>query len=237
MQLRDRIAIVAGGTGGVGGTVTEAIVDAGAQAVVSYLTPGKREKFEQRLGRKGEAVTLVEADLTTEAGAARLNQAALDRHGRVDLLVNLVGGWWGGQRVDEISLEDWERVMAINLRTAFLTCRAVLPVMRERHYGRIVNVASRVAERPGAGMAHSNVSKGGVVTLTKSIALENRELDITCNALMPSVLDTPANRRDMPNADFTRWVRAEQLAKIVIFLLSDDAAPISGAAIPVYGRA
>ncbi len=229
--------MIAGGTGGLGRAVTEAVVAEGARAVVSYVTPAARARLEERLGDRLASTLLVQADLTTEAGATALVQGALDRFGSVDLLVNIVGGWWGGVRVDEISPADWDRVMSINLRTAFLTCRAALPAMREQRYGRIVNVASRVAEQPGAKMAHSNVSKGGVVMLSKSISLENRELDITCNVILPSVIDTPANRRDMPDADFTRWVTPEQIARVICFLLSDDAAPISGAVIPVYGRA
>jgi NAD(P)-dependent dehydrogenase (short-subunit alcohol dehydrogenase family) len=233
------VALVTGGTGGLGTAVTRTFLDRGCAVVVPYRVDAEAKRLQADVSAVAAGqLLLVEADVTDTAQVEGVARRAVSTFGRVDYLANLVGGWAGGVPVWELAGGDWDRVLTLNLRTAFAACRAVLPQMIAQRYGRIVNVSSRTAVLPTPGAAAYAVGKMGVITLTQTLALEVREHgDITVNCVLPSVIDTPANRRAMPGADPTQWVRPEQLAAIIAWLTSDEAAPISGAAIPVYGRA
>jgi NAD(P)-dependent dehydrogenase (short-subunit alcohol dehydrogenase family) len=156
----------------------------------------------------------------------------IERHGRVDALVNAVGGFAGGELVST-SMAEWNRMLALNLNTAMLGCRAVLPAMIRARRGRIVNIASRAVVPPQGGFIAYTVSKAAVITLTQALAQEVRAHGITVNAVLPSTMDTPANRRAMPDADRSAWVTTEAVALVVAFLASDAAEAVSGAAVPV----
>ena len=181
--------------------------------------------------------TTVEADVATEEGAASVVRQATEAYGGLDILVNIVGGYAGGPHIAETDLATWQQQIALNATTAFLMARAAIPAMQPGARGRIINVSSRVARTSPAGLSAYAVSKAAVITLTEVLANETREDGITANAIMPSVIDTPANRRDMPDADFAAWVRPEQIGAVIRFLASEESGIISGAAIPVYGRA
>jgi NAD(P)-dependent dehydrogenase (short-subunit alcohol dehydrogenase family) len=181
--------------------------------------------------------TTVEADVATEEGAAAVVRQATEAYGGVDILVNIVGGYAGGPHIAATDLATWQQQIALNATTAFLMARAAIPAMQPGARGRIINVSSRVARTSPAGLGAYAVSKAAVITLTEVLANETRDDGITVNAIMPSVIDTPANRRDMPDADFAAWVRPEQIGAVIRFLASDESGIISGAAIPVYGRA
>jgi NAD(P)-dependent dehydrogenase (short-subunit alcohol dehydrogenase family) len=234
-----RVALITGGTGGLGTAVTRTFLDRGCAAVVTYRRESEAERLRADVGGAGRLL-LVSADVTDTTAVEGVVREAVDAFGRLDYLVNLVGGWAGGKPVWETAGEEWDRTLALNLRSAFATCRAVIPQMIAQGYGRIVNVSSRTAVRPTPGAAAYAVSKMGVITLTETLALEVRHggsHDITVNCVLPSVIDTPANRRATPGADPAQWVRPEQLAAVIAWLTSPEAAPISGAALPVYGRA
>jgi NAD(P)-dependent dehydrogenase (short-subunit alcohol dehydrogenase family) len=171
------------------------------------------------------------ADVTDEAALGAFVRAVRERHGRVDVMVNGVGGFAGGDLL-ATSLADWHAMMALNLTSAVIGCRAVLPAMTESGYGRIVNVASRAVLAPAGGFIAYTVSKAAVITLTQALAREVRA-GITVNAVLPSTMDTPANRRAMPGADRSGWVSTEAVARVVALLASEAAGGISGAAIPV----
>ncbi len=238
MDDTPRVTLITGGTGALGTAVTRAFLEQGSAVVATYRAEPEAERLRAALGSTGRLV-LHQADVTSTAEVASLVERTLARHGRIDYLINLVGGWAGGTPVWETGDAEWEHMLAVNLRSTFVCCRAVLPHMLERGFGRIVNVASRTALQPSPGAAAYAVSKMGVITLTETLALElrQRDADVTANCVVPSVIDTEANRRAMPRAPFERWVRPEQLAAIIVWLTSADAAPINGAAIPVYGRA
>jgi NAD(P)-dependent dehydrogenase (short-subunit alcohol dehydrogenase family) len=160
-----------------------------------------------------------------------------ERRSPIDALVHVVGGWAGGESVHEHTVETWDRMLELNLRTAFLCCRQVLPLMRSRGFGRIVLVSSRTARSNRKGQAAYAVAKAGLTVLAETIAEENRELDVTANVVAPSTLDTQANRAAMPQADHSSWVPLPQAAAVIAFLASDQAGQLRGAWLPLFGSA
>lgn len=158
-------------------------------------------------------------------------------HGPLDALVHLVGGFAGGSGVAETSDETWDNMMDVNLRTAFCCIRAALKPMQAAGRGRIVAVGTRMAVEPSPNFAAYAVSKAALVALIKNVAAEGQKFGVNANVILPSTIDTPANRAAIPKADFSRWVKPESIAKLLVFLVSDAAADTSGAVIPIYGRA
>lgn len=236
--LPGRVAVVTGGGGALGRGVTGALLDAGALVVITDRARAGMDALLHALpGGLRERCRLIEADIGTEEGAASVVQQTMEAHGRLDILVNIVGGYAGGPRVAETPLATWRGQFELNATTAFLMARAAVPVMHARGWGRIVNVSSRVARTAPAGLGAYAVSKAAVITLTEVLANETRDHGITVNAVLPSVIDTPANRRDMPTAHADRWVKPAAIGAVIRFLASEESGIISGAAIPVYGQA
>ena len=232
-----RVALITGGTGGLGQAVVEAFLAAGASVVATYVREAEADRVRAALGDAAGRLVLERADVTDGGAVAALVARTVARWGSLDYLLNLVGGFSGGQplwAVDEAALS---RTLDLNLRSALLCCHAALPGMVARNFGRIVNVSSRSALRPTAGSAAYAVSKAAIVSLTEALAEDVRPYDVNVNCVLPSVIDTPANRRDLPGADVSGWVSPAQLARIMVWLTSPDAAPLNGAAIPVYARA
>lgn len=237
--LAGRVALIPGGLGGIGEAVTSAFVRSGATVAVagSREQPGKLDHLRESLGVDGARLAFYQASVTEEEQVERLVQNVIERHGHLDILCNLVGGWDAGQPVTGTELDTWQRLLDLNLRTAFLLAKhAARPMMRQG-WGRILHLSSRGARTGRRNAAAYAVAKNAVLTLTEVQAEELRDLGITVNAILPSIVDTPANRASMPNADFSTWPKAEEIARILLFLASDDAKLISGASIPVYGRA
>jgi NAD(P)-dependent dehydrogenase (short-subunit alcohol dehydrogenase family) len=175
-------------------------------------------------------------DLTTAEGCDAMVAQAL-AHGPIDALVHLLGGFGGGQPISETSDKTWDGMMTLNLRAAFCAMRAVLKPMTAAKYGRIVAVGSRAGVEPIPNFAGYSVSKAGLVALVKNVAAESKDLGITANVVLPSTIDTPLNRQAMPQADFSRWVSPESIAKTLVWLASAAAGDVSGAVVPIYGRA
>ena len=184
-----------------------------------------------------EDLFLLETDVTDAASIANGIEEVTKALGPVEGLVHLVGGWKGGTPVHELPLEVWDRMLDLNLRTAMLCCRAVLPSMREAGWGRIVLVSSRTARESRSGQAAYAIAKAGVSVLAETIAEENRGIDVTANVVAPSTLDTPANRAAVPEADFNAWVPTSDVAASISFLVSQEAGQLRGAWLPVYGSA
>jgi len=229
--LTGKTAIITGGAGALGRAVVACFEEAGANVVV-VDRPGTMAAMQA-----SDRLLPVEADLLDEPSVARMIETARDRFGRLDALVCLVGGFFGDTPVVDTSPERLREQLDLNLVSAYLCVHAALPPMVADGGGAIVGVGSRPAVRPITGAVAYAVAKLGVIKLMESVAEEYREQGIRANAIIPSIIDTPANRRAMPDADAGRWVRPEQIAAVLRFLVSDDAAIISGAAIPVYGRA
>jgi NAD(P)-dependent dehydrogenase (short-subunit alcohol dehydrogenase family) len=228
-----QVAIVTGGTGALGQAITANLLESGAIVAIPYAVAEERAALEDQLAPDRRARLLaIAADVTDEAAVGKFVQAVRDRHGRVDALVNAVGGFAGGDLVST-SLLEWERMMNLNLTSAVIACRAVLPGMIAAASGRIVNIASRAVIPPLGGFIAYTVSKTAVITLTQALAQEVKRHGITVNAVLPSTMDTPANRRAMPDADRSGWVGTADVARVVAFLLSEQAAAVTGAAVPV----
>lgn len=225
----ERTAIVTGGTGGLGAAVTHTLLDGGWRVVVPWYAEEELERV-----REHERLELVQADLTDPDSASGVVAAAGDAlHG----LVNLVGGFAMGGRVHETPVDEFEAQLRLNLRPTYLMCAAAIPVMLAGGGGAIVCVSSRAAVRPFSGAAGYITAKAAVLAFVDALHEEYRNDDIRANAILPSVIDTPANRRSMPDADFDTWVKPAEIARVIAFLCSDDARVTSGAHVPVYGRA
>ncbi len=231
MVLQGKIVAVTGGFGQLGLAVVRAALDAGAQ--VAALDRARPPADATPLGG---AFTLGELDLADPDAALRaLDQVAV-RFGGLDALVN-VAGTFRWEKLEQGSLDTWDLLYRVNLRSAVSASKAALPHLTRRGGGRIVNIgAGAAAAKAGAGMGAYTASKAGVAKLTESLADELKDRGITVNAVLPSIIDTPANRADMPNADFSRWVAPRAIADVIVFLLSDQARAVTGALIPVSGR-
>jgi len=231
--MTGRVAVVTGGTGALGQAITSALLEAGGSVAIPYAVPAELKELEARLAPELRTRLLaLPADVTREDAMGKFIHAVRDRHGRVDGLVNAVGGFAGGDLLST-SLAEWERMMALNLTSTVIACRLVLPVMIAGGGGRIVNIASRAVLSPQGGFIAYTVSKAGVITLTQALSQEVKKHRVTVNAVLPSTMDTPGNRRAMPDADRSEWVRTEDVAHVVAFLLSERAAAVTGASLTV----
>ena len=226
--------LVTGGTGALGTAVVAELLDSGARVVATWIVPGHRDRLSETIGSP-ERLELVEADLTTDAGPESA-VAAANREPPLTALVNLVGGWAGGGRTHEAPPDEMSRMIELNLMTAYRATRAALPAMVEQGGGAIVCVGAEAALQPFKGSPGYNVAKAAVLAFVRSLAVDYRDDGIRANAVLPSVIDTPANRESMPNADHSKWVRPAEIGRVIRFLCSPDSTPTSGAAVPVYGR-
>ena len=238
-DLRSRVAVIPGGAGGVGRAVSLAFAEAGATVIIASreATRTAAEQVVSEASGHGWQVAFQAVDVEDESSVAALVTAIASRESHIDVLVNLVGGYAAGQPVTQVDLRTWRQMQDINVLTAFLTSKHVGRVMEQQGTGRIINISSRVAVSGRTNAAAYAVAKGAIITLTEAQAEELRDTGVTVNCVLPSIIDTPANHTAIPNADVSRWPQAEEVAQVLLFLASDDAKLISGAAIPVYGRA
>jgi NAD(P)-dependent dehydrogenase (short-subunit alcohol dehydrogenase family) len=227
MQLQGQVVAITGAFGALGSAVVAAALAEGAQVAAIDRAVAPRTSL-------GEAALFGDVDLSSEAGAKSAIDAIVARFGRLDALVNIAGGFrW--ETVADGSPDSWDQLYQLNLRTALCACRAALPHLPDMR-GRIINIGAAGAAKAAAGMGAYAASKAGVARLTEALAEELKERGITVNALLPSIIDTAANRADMPKADFSKWVAPQQLAEVIVFLLSAKAQAITGALLPVTGR-
>jgi NAD(P)-dependent dehydrogenase (short-subunit alcohol dehydrogenase family) len=235
-DFSNRVAIVTGAGGNLGSAVAQRFRDAGAKLALVDRDPGQLNQAFPKLDTSPDHIQAIAADLTDPASVKNMVKGVLDHFGRIDFLANTVGGYRAGTPVHETDLETWEFMLMLNARTAFLLGQAVVPAMLQRKQGRIVNVAARAGLSGSANKAAYIVSKSGVIRLTESMAAELKHDGINVNCVLPGTIDTPQNRDAMPNADHSRWVPPEAIADVMLFLCSDAARAVSGAAVPVYGR-
>jgi NAD(P)-dependent dehydrogenase (short-subunit alcohol dehydrogenase family) len=229
---------VTGGAGALGGAVVRVFLEAGARVSVPFRKAGELDRLRESLELSSEAPlagTLM--DLDDETAVANYFESVAEDRGGLHALVNAAGGFAGGTPVHETPWAVWQKQLDVNLKTAVVCSRAAVPQMLKSGGGAIVNVSSRPALQSGKNIAAYAASKRALLALTDAMAAELVENDVTVNAVLPSTIDTPANRRAMPEADHARWVRPEAIARVILFLCGPDARIVSGAAVPVYGRA
>lgn len=229
--MKDRHVLITGGSGGLGTAVTGLLLARGAHVTVPVVDDRQAGHLREALGTAADAVALPHADLRQEADVQRVVEGMK----RVEVVVHLVGGFAMGD-TDTFAVEDFRGQLELNVVTAFLVIKHALRRMKEASYGRIVTVGSRAAVEPGPQLAAYAAAKAGVVALTKAVAEETRTLDITANCVLPSVIDTPANRAAMGERDADLWVKPARLAEAIAFLASEAAGDLRGSTLPVYGR-
>jgi NAD(P)-dependent dehydrogenase (short-subunit alcohol dehydrogenase family) len=227
--MGDQVVLITGAKGGLGTHITRAFLESGATVAGSSRHIADSDFAHARF-------FAVPADLGDAAQVRSLVDAVLKRSGRIDALVHVTGGFTGGKPVHEITDDVWDQMMNVNLGAAFHTLRAVIPQMRQAGRGRIVAIGSRAAVEPGPNVGAYSASKAALLSLVRTVALENRDLGITANVILPGTIDTEANRQWGTPADRETWVSPGRIAAVAVFLASDAAADITGAAIPVYGK-
>lgn len=225
--------LVTGATGELGRSVVRELLADGRAVTATWRRNEQRDRLTHEIGEEPR-LGLVEAELTDPAGAAAAVQSVGDD---LDAVVNLVGGYGGGRKLGEAEPDELDRMLSLNATPLFLLARAAMPVLAAAGGGAVVGVAARPALLPRGGDAAYAAAKAAVLSLVRSLDVEYRALGVRANAIVPSAIDTPENRAAMPKADHSRWVAPAAIARVVRFLVSDDSAPISGATIPVYGRA
>jgi NAD(P)-dependent dehydrogenase (short-subunit alcohol dehydrogenase family) len=227
--LESKVVLITGANGGLGRFVTEAFLAAGAK-VVGVSRSIQASDFRH------PGFTALPAELSSGEAARTMAGDIMSRFGRIDVLVHVMGGFAGGKSVAETDDTTLDKMLDLNYRSAFFVARAVLPHMRQQGGGRILAVASRQAVEPGAMVGAYSASKAALVALIRTIALENRDRNISANTVLPGTMDTPANRTADPKADPLLWVQPAQVAALLVHLASDAGAQVTGAAIPIYGR-
>ncbi|MDP8957890.1 MAG: SDR family oxidoreductase [Actinomycetota bacterium] len=232
-----RVAVITGGTGGLGTATVRRLAQQGHLLAVTYLIPEEAAALEEKLHLGEQRLVLRRVDVTDPEAVNEFMKLVAERFGAIHIVCSFVGGWAGGRDVEETDDIRFERMVDLNLRSAFHTVRAAIPYLRRSRWGRILLVGSRAAEDTPPGQGAYNLAKAGVIALAKTVAQELGEANVTSNALVPSVIDTPATRAAMPFADYVDWPSPDQIAAVVEFLVSEEAGVISGATIPVYGKA
>jgi NAD(P)-dependent dehydrogenase (short-subunit alcohol dehydrogenase family) len=226
--MKDKVVLVTGASGGLGAFVTRAFLEAGA-TVVGVSRKIQQSEFDS------SAFTALPAEISTAAGAQAMVESLVKKFGRLDVVAHTVGGFAGGSSVAETGDALFQRMLDVNLNSTFYLLRAVLPVIRKTGNGRIIAVGSRAALEPGAGVGAYSASKAAMVSLIKTVALENKDAGVTANVILPGTMDTPTNRKAMPNADTGKWVQPANVARLMLWLAGDGGKDVNGAAIPVYG--
>ncbi len=230
-----RVAIVTGAAGNLGRAVARAFASQGTRLALVDRDPRGIEETRQALPADCESAAFP-ADLMDAQAVESMVAAVVARFGRVDVLANIAGGFTMGPPIHETPDRDWDFMLSLNARTVFYCCRAVIPRLLASGGGRIINVSARAATRGIGHMGPYCASKAAVITLTEALSDELKDQGINVNCVLPGTLDTPQNRAAMPDQDLDRWVPLEALADVILFLASDAARAVTGAAIPVYGR-
>ncbi|MGA9814099.1 MAG: SDR family NAD(P)-dependent oxidoreductase [Terriglobales bacterium] len=227
--MKGKVVLVTGANGGLGTYVTQAFLDAGATVI------GTSRKIQQS-DFNHPTFTAVAAEISTREEASTLVDQLVARFGKLDVLAHTVGGFAGGQAITDTDDATFQRMLDLNLNSLFHILRAALPPLRKTGNGRVIAIGSRAALEPGAGVGAYSASKAAMVSLIRTVALENKDAGVTANAILPGTMDTPANRKAIPNADVSKWVQPASVAALVVWLASESGKDVNGSVIPVYGK-
>jgi len=228
--VKGKVVLVTGANGGLGTSVTQAFLDAEATVV------GTSRKIKQSEFISAN-FTAISGDISNGVGAQRVVDETVSKFGRLDVLAHTVGGFAGGWSVADTDDAIFRQMFDLNLSATFYLLKAAIPVLRRSGNGQIIAVGSRAAVEPGANVGAYSASKAAMVSLIKTVALENQDAGMTANVILPGTIDTPTNRKAMPDADFSKWVKPATIASLIVWLASEAASDINGAIIPVYGSA
>jgi NAD(P)-dependent dehydrogenase (short-subunit alcohol dehydrogenase family) len=231
-----KVVLVAGGTGGLGRAVTLAFLSEAAQVNVTYRKQQELAELRNLAGENGSRLEGFEADVTDEAAVGQLVEEIVRRRGRLDAMVNAVGGYAGGIKLWDLDTKVIDQMLALNLRSGYALSRAAVRVMLKQGSGAIVNVAAKAAIDHGAGAGAYAASKAAAVAMIDSLAEDLKGTGIRVNSVLPSIIDTEPNRKAMPQADFSKWPKPEDIAQVIVFLCSESAKVIHGASVPVFGN-
>ena len=226
--MKGKVVLVTGADGGLGTYVTQAFLDAGA-TVVGTSRKIRTSDFESA------NFTALAAEISTSAGAKSLVDQVVERFGKLDVVAHTVGGFAGGQSIADTDDATFQRMFDLNLNCVFYILRAAVPLLRKTS-GRVIAIGSRAALEPGAGVGAYSASKAAMVSLIRTVAVENKDAGLTANVILPGTMDTPANRKAIPNADISKWVQPASVAKLVVWLAGEAGKDVNGAVIPVYGK-
>ena len=231
IDFAGKVVLVAGGTGGLGHAVSLAFLEEGASVVVPYRREEEFAELRRDAGERASQLTGSVVDVLNETAIAKF----VEETGRIDVLVNTVGGYIGGVELWKVSSADFDRMLSLNLRAGHLLARAIVPGMLQRGHGTVVNVSAKAAMDHGAGASAYAASKAAALAMMDSLAADTRGKGVRVNSVLPSIIDTKANREAMPGANFDAWPKPKDIAKVILFLASDQAKVVHGAAVTVYG--
>ena len=234
MRFSGNVVLVAGGTGGLGRAVSRAFLKEEARVIVTYRNREEFAAFAEAAGVDSQ-LEGYQVDVTDESATGEFIDRVVAKYDRLDVMVNTVGAYAGGVKLWDMDTKVFDRMMALNLRAGLLLSRAVIPAMLKARRGSIVNVASKAALEHTAGNAAYAASKAAALAMMDSLAAELKGSGVRVNSILPDIIDTEPNRKAMPGADFAKWPKPEDIARVILFLCSDDAKVIHGAALPVYG--
>jgi NAD(P)-dependent dehydrogenase (short-subunit alcohol dehydrogenase family) len=234
-RFSGRVALITGGTGGLGRALSHAFLQEDAKVIVTYRDQKEFDDLERIAGDSASSLQGHRVDVTDTVAVEQLVQRISADYGRLDVTVNTVGAYAGGVKLWELDPKVFDQMLALNLRSGFTIARAVVPVMLKQKRGAIVNIASKAAVDHAGGAAAYVASKAAAVAMMDSLAADLKGTGVRVNSVLPSIIDTEVNRKAMPKADFAQWPKPDDIARVILFLCSDDAKLINGASLPVYG--
>ncbi len=242
-DFSDKVIVITGGTGALGRVLTKSFLNYNSKTiVVTYRSEKEMLELKTELGNLFErplnmstTIEFTKVDVTRDDETKRSISNIVERHGQIHALINVVGSYIGGKSVTQLDESEWDKMISINLKSAFLISKHVIPVMVANNYGKLVHVASKTGLVSNGHDSAYAASKAGLIRFVESAYQEVKKSNININCILPTILDTESNRKDMPNADFSKWIKLEDLSKVILFLSSDDSKIINGAAIPAYG--
>jgi NAD(P)-dependent dehydrogenase (short-subunit alcohol dehydrogenase family) len=230
-DFSSKVVLISGGTGALGRTLVKKFIASGAVTISSFLN----EKEAKKLKIENPKVELTKLDMLNEGQLLKTIPQLKRQFGTINILVNVVGGYLGGRTIIDLSETDWDAMMNLNLKSAFLITKHIIPLMKSGNGGNIVHISSRTGLKSEGGDSAYAASKAGLIRFVESAAQEFKEFNININCILPTLIDTDANRKAIPNGDFSKWLSAEDLANVILFLCSSGGRVINGSAIPTYG--